>query len=187
MSDDFETVFDALVREHGLTSAPDVAIASALAGVMVEEGGDVIRRAEAIGRLRSLLPVKPEPKTLNLALLTDIELEQLHAIYTRVEAIERGDPPPPEPEFVSKAEFEQQRTECKELRAELEALREENNRLCYERWELGVRLARARHAPPETLQAMNAHLLPPDPVEEPQPLPTNVRPLRPAGVPIEKA
>ena len=51
-----QALFDTLVEEHGITSETDRHIARSLARVMVAEPGDAMAQAQAIDRLRGMLP-----------------------------------------------------------------------------------------------------------------------------------
>jgi hypothetical protein len=59
-AEDFTAIYDALIAQHGIKSASDMAIARTLARLMAEDGGDAVKQAEGIARLRALLPTPPQ-------------------------------------------------------------------------------------------------------------------------------
>jgi len=102
MSTPFEEIFDVIVRTHGLTSAPDMAVARSLTRLMVDDRpADPVRQAEAIVRLRALLPVPAaaaDGASWDLGKLSTSQLATLHAWSLIATGAAPPEPVEPEPE-----------------------------------------------------------------------------------------
>jgi hypothetical protein len=70
----FELLFDDIVRERGLSSAPDLAIARAAALLLAADDGSPVEAAAAVAKLLAMLPPKTASPVMNLSLLTDEEV-----------------------------------------------------------------------------------------------------------------
>src|SRR5690349_18462266 len=110
---DFHRTFDDLIASHGGEAAftsVDLSIARTLAELMTaaSEGGDPLRRAEAMSRLEGMLPVKSAVAArtpLDLSLLTADELDQFGELFAKATG---AAPPPPPVERAPELSLEQQ-------------------------------------------------------------------------------
>jgi hypothetical protein len=61
----FHQIYDDLVRKHNLSSPAYLAIARSLAALLLDDTGDPVTSARAIGKLTDLLPDAPLKPVLN--------------------------------------------------------------------------------------------------------------------------
>jgi hypothetical protein len=154
MSGDFQIVFDEVVREHQLKSSLDLSVARTIARILVDDGGDPIRAAESVAKLRALLPSNPgayPDAPADLSRLSDEEIGVMHLLCCRAKGVEPDAPIDLERlapaqlarhrEIEAQRErlFEEQRAREERLERENERLWAQNHRLLTENWELARR------------------------------------------------
>jgi hypothetical protein len=119
----FELLFDDIVRERGLSSAPDLAIARAAARLLAADDGSPVEAAAAVAKLLAMLPPKTASPVMNLSSLTDEEVSLFERLIKKI----HGQPVEPIPtiqvEFVNPAPADDSAEEARRLRDDLQVAR----------------------------------------------------------------